>query len=163
MKIKLKRKQAGSGMIEILIATGVVALVMTAVISGFVLSVKSTTSGRDRVLAATRAQEAMEIFRREKVLLGWAQFEDSIREDFAGESVNEKYCLDFLPADSIEFQAMLAGFCSEQELIPETIFTREASVEIIDDGIRVEIIVDWLDNNKPVSLVQEFKQYESKQ
>ena len=152
----------GSGMIEILIATGVVGIVMTAVVSGFVLSVKSTTVGKNKVLASTRAQEAMEVFRREKVLLGWAQFRDSMKED----SVNgSAYCLDALPSDSETFRAMQAGACGEDVLVTDTIFSRQASVYFFPDAdnidkIRVEIVVDWAENNIPINLIQEFKQYD---
>ena len=158
-KIKLNFKKPklkhGSGMIEILIATGVVGLVMTAVVAGFVLSVKSTTFGKNQVLASTRAQEAMEVFRREKVLLGWAQFSDSVGDD--------TYCVNDLPSDSGAFQAMQTGVCAEGEVITNTVFIRQALVDVISDGeIRVEVVVNWQDgdSSQSVNLVQEFKQYE---
>jgi type II secretory pathway pseudopilin PulG len=159
-KIKLKKfaEKRGSGMIEILISTGVVGIVMTAVVAGFVLSVKSTEVGKNKVFASTRAQEAMEAFRREKVLLGWTQFADSI-------NATDTYCVNDLPSDSTEFGAMQAGQCGEDEVITDTIFNRTALVDFSPDTInpvtiRVEIIVDWAENNVPVSLVQEFKQYD---
>jgi len=150
---KLGRRQ-GAGMIEILIATGVVGLVMTAVVAGFVLSVKSTIIGKNKVLASTRAQEAMEVFRREKVLLGWAQFSDSI--------VGDTYCVNTLPSNSTTFQTMETGVCDEEGVIADTIFSREALVDILADRIRVEIVVDWQDGDRDesVSLVQEFRQYD---
>lgn len=149
------KKQKGSSMIEILIATGVVGLVMTAVASGLVLSVKNSAISKYKVLSATRAQEAMEVFRREKVLLGWAQFYESL-------SANT-YCVNTLASDSAQFKAMETGACSDGDFIAGTSFTREALVNITSpDEIRVEIVVDWLDGDiqRNSNLIQEFKQYE---
>lgn len=142
-------------MIEILIATGVVGLVMTAVASGLVLSVKNSSISKYKVLASTRAQEAMEVFRREKVLLGWSQFYDVLS--------TSTYCLNSLASDSAQFKVMPTGGCSEDAKIAGTSFVREGLVNIINaDQIRVEIVVSWVDGNVPRStnLIQEFKRYE---
>jgi type II secretory pathway pseudopilin PulG len=151
-----KRKtQSGSSMIEILIATGVVGLVMTAVASSLVLSVKNSAISKYKVLSATRAQEAMEVFRREKVLLGWAQFYESLSAD--------TYCVNSLASNSAQFKAMNTGTCGDGSVIAGTSFTREALVDITSaDEIRVEIIVDWLDGDitRSSNLIQEFKQYD---
>lgn len=149
------KSQAGVGMIEILIATGVVGLVMTAVASGFVLSVKNSAISKYKVLSATRAQEAIEVFRREKVLLGWTQFYESLS--------TSTYCLNSLAIDSDQFKSMPTGPCADSSVIAGTNFTREAFVDIISpQEIRVEIIVEWLDGDvlRSSNLIQEFKEYE---
>lgn len=151
----MKNKQSGVGMIEILIATGVVGLVMTAVASGLVLSVKNSAISKYKILASTRAQEAMEVFRREKVLLGWSQFYETLSES--------TYCLNELASDSAQFKSMSATECDDDSFVAGTSFVREALVDIVDsDEIRVEIVVEWMDGNVPRSsnLIQEFKQYE---
>lgn len=155
MKRFLKRLKTGSSMIEILIATGVVGLVMTAVAAGLVLSVKNTSISKYKVLATTRAQEAMEVFRREKVILGWSQFYDVL--------ATATYCLNTLPADSVAFKSLSADDCAAGTKIAGTEFLREALVNVIDpQEIRVEIIVSWTDNDVPrsVNLIQEFKEYD---
>lgn len=151
----MNKTKVGSSMIEILIATGVVGLVMTAVASGLVLSVKNSSISKYKVLASTRAQEAMEVFRREKVLLGWSQFYDVMS--------TATYCLNTLASDSAQFKAMTTGACSADAKIAGTSFIREGLVNIISaDEIRVEIVVNWVDGNVPRSsnLIQEFKRYE---
>jgi type II secretory pathway pseudopilin PulG len=150
-----KKSQIGSGMIEILIATGVVGLVMTAVAAGFVLSVKNSAISKYKVLAATRAQEAMEVFRREKVILGWSQFYETLSAS--------TYCLDSLASDSAQFKEMSTGACDDDSFIAGTSFTREALVDIISpQEIRVEILVEWLDGDvlRSSNLIQEFKEYD---
>jgi len=116
--------------------------------------VNSQAEAKYRSLATHRAQEAMEVFRREKVLLGWAQFSDSI--------VGDTYCVNTLPSNSTTFQTMETGVCDEEGVIADTIFSREALVDILADRIRVEIVVDWQDGDRDesVSLVQEFRQYD---
>ncbi|NCN87589.1 MAG: type II secretion system protein [Candidatus Pacebacteria bacterium] len=149
------KSQTGSGMIEILIATGVVGLVMTAVASGFVLSVKNSAISKYRVLSATRAQEAMEVFRREKVILGWSQFYETLTAS--------TYCLDTLASNSAQFKEMVVGACDDDSVIAGTSFTREALVDITSPTeIRVEILVEWLDGDvlRSSNLIQEFKEYE---
>lgn len=151
----MKNKQLGAGMIEILIATGVVGLVMTAVASGFVLSVKNSAIGKYKILASTRAQEAMEVFRREKVLLGWSQFYETLSAS--------TYCLNELASDSAQFKSMTAESCDGDNFIAGTSFTREALVEVISpEEIRVEIVVEWLDGDiiRSSNLIQEFQEYE---
>lgn len=150
-----KKTKIGSSMIEILIATGVVGLVMTAVASSLVLSVKNSSVSKYKVLASTRAQEAMEVFRREKVLLGWGQYYDVLNSG--------TYCLNSLASDSGQFKVMSTSACNEDQKIAGTSFVREALVDIIsDEEIRVEIVVSWVDGNVPRStnLIQMFKKYE---
>jgi type II secretory pathway pseudopilin PulG len=150
-----KTSQNGVGMIEILIATGVVGLVMTAVVSGLVLSIKNSSISKYKILASTRAQEAMEVFRREKVLLGWSQFYETV-----GAST---YCLDSLASGSAQFKLMSAGACDDDSFITGTPFIREALVDITSpQEIRVEIVVEWQDGTvlRSSNLIQEFKQYD---
>jgi Tfp pilus assembly protein PilV len=149
------QSQRGVGMIEVLIATGVVGLVMTAVASGLVLSVKNSAISKYRVVAATRAQEAMEVFRREKVLLGWSQFYETLSA--------ATYCLDTLASNSAQFKSMTTGSCDDDSVIAGTSFTREALVDIVSpQEVRVEIVVDWMDGDiqRSANLIQEFKEYE---
>jgi len=154
-KFQNKSKQLGSSMIEILIATGVVGLVMTAVAASLVLSVKNSSISKYKVLAATRAQEAMEVFRRERVLLGWTQFYETLSES--------TYCINTLASDSAQFKAMTSGTCADGSAIAGTVFTRESLVNPSGgDVVRVEIVVKWLDGDieRKANLIQEFKQYD---
>jgi len=147
--------QAGSTMIEILIATAVVGMVMTAVASSLVLSIKNSSISKYKVLAATRAQEAMEVFRREKILLGWSSFYETL--DTA------TYCLNTLASNSAEFRILGVGSCNEDAKIAGTSFIREALVDIQNpEEIRVEMVVRWLEGDvtRSTSMIQEFKKYE---
>lgn len=150
-----KKAQRGSGMIEILIATAVVGLVMTAVAAGLILSIKNSAVSKNKIFASTRAQEAMEVFRRERVLLGWSQFQDAANTD--------TYCLNDLPADSAAFIAMPGGTCTGVLQTLNGDFIREAVVNVVSaDQVNVEIIVSWqdIDIARSTSLIQEFKRYE---
>lgn len=147
--------QSGQTIIEVLIATVVVALVMTAIASALTSSLRNTAEGKFRSYANTHAQQAMEVFIRERNLLGWQQFTESV--------ISGAFCLNELPADSAAFLIMPSGSCTEGVAFAGTEFVRQANVTVVNaEEIRVEVEVLWEDNgrNREVSLTQEFKNRE---
>ena len=145
----------GQTIIEVLIATVVVAIVMIAVAAALLLSVKNTAQSKYKGLASSRAQEAVEYFRRQRSLLGWTRFFETIN---AG-----TFCLNVLPITSEELGELGDGACEAGVALAGTEFKREAWIDVIAaNAIRVEIQVSWLDAGvrRNVSLVQEFKESE---
>jgi type II secretory pathway pseudopilin PulG len=141
----------GQTIIEVLIATMVVAVVMTAIASTLTSSIRNTTESKFRSLSTSYAQEGLEVFRREKLLLGWASFQDAVT---AG-----TFCLNDLPADTTEFLAMPTGNCTEGVLMSGTELTREGLVTVLSSTqIRVEVTVTWYDGDRQrqVTVTQEY-------
>ena len=99
----MKNTTKGSSLIEIIIATAVVGSILTAVAMALTFSIKSTAEANYRSVATTKAQEAMEVFRREKTLLGWADF-----YSVAGGA--STYCLNTLPM-VVDGLASVVGDC----------------------------------------------------
>jgi len=60
--------QTGSSLIEVIVATGVIALVLTALVAGMTVSLQTSAEAKYRSQAIKRGQEAMEVFRRERTL-----------------------------------------------------------------------------------------------
>jgi Tfp pilus assembly protein PilW len=146
------KNQSGQSIIEVLVATVVVALVMTAIAATLTSSLRNTTEGKFRSYASAHGQEAMEIFLRERSLLGWQQFQEAV--------ISGQFCMNELPADSAAFISMSAGTCSGGIAYSGTEFVREAQVSIASaDEIMVEVFVTWQDNgrDREVSLVQVFR------
>lgn len=150
--------QRGSSLIEIVVATGVMALVLTAIVAGLTLSLKTNADSEYRSQATKRAQEAMEVFRRERTLQGWDVFADSWID-------GATYCLKDLPAPKTTFTV---GECAADDalVISGVEMYREAVVLIdtsnpADPQVEVTVAVTWDSGGSPrdVSLVQGFRRW----
>jgi type IV pilus modification protein PilV len=149
-----KKKQVGQTIIEVLIAIAVVSVVMITLASGLTFSVKNTAEAKYRAMATSLAQEAIEIYRRERSLLGW--------EAFQAEAVSGTYCFNELPSSTAEFAALTPDECTTTIAQVGTQFVREVTVTSTDTMVRLDVEITWNDgaNERNVSVVQEFKQWE---
>ncbi len=59
-------KNSGQSLLEVVFAIGVMALIMTALVSLSITSVRNSTSARNRTVASRYSQEAIETFRAER-------------------------------------------------------------------------------------------------
>lgn len=147
----------GSSLIEIVIVTGVMALVLTAIVAGLTLSLKTNADSEYRSRAVQRTQEAMEVFRRERTVRGWDVFISSFTS-------GATYCLAELPAPTEEFTE---GACFNEDsiVISGVDFYREAVVTVdnsdpTDPQLRVELTTSWDSGSgeRTVNIVQSFQQ-----
>jgi type II secretory pathway pseudopilin PulG len=148
---KKRTSQAGQTIIEVLIATGVVALVMTAVAAGLTLSVKNSSQSKYRTLATKMASESNELFRRERDRLGWESFYEVLQADGALTT----YCIDeSLPVTTQDFVDLAVGSCGGGFPLAGTSFERETTIELVNpDLVRVETDVTWIDGTQQRSVV----------
>lgn len=151
--------QAGSGVIEVLIATLVVGLTMTSVAAVMTLSLQSTSQNRLRAIASTRGQEAIETFRRYRDELGWQAFSSQFSAPAA-----QTYCLDPLPSNALEFSQLAPQNCDSGVAIVGTEFTREVEVTTVGTpvtSVQIRPVVRWQDGEqtKQVVLFQELTNY----
>jgi type II secretory pathway pseudopilin PulG len=157
--------QRGSALIELLIATLVVGVVITAVASGLTYSVKNTAESRSREVATSLAQEGLEFLRRERDTKGWTFFQDTL---FPDTLAVRTYCI---PTTTGGLGSLISSPCSSSnpshkittDGLPGSAFYREAEVEKVLDGegkrVRVIMTVSWdAGSNQPRSteLVKEF-------
>lgn len=148
--------QSGQTIIEVLIATLVVGMVLTAVAATLTVSVKNTAQSRYQEVARARAQSGLELFRRERNKLGWQTFQASL--------VSGTYCINTLPDSSMAFDALSPGACGNGVAVIGTDFTRDATVTVVsNDEVKVDVLVKWIDGvlNKEVKLTQVFRRYEN--
>jgi type II secretory pathway pseudopilin PulG len=150
--------QTGSSLIEIIVATGVLALVLTALVAGMTVSLRTSAEAKYRSQAIKRGQEAMEVFRRERTLLGWDVFSGQF-------SSGSTYCLQELPAPKTSFAV---GQCtSAQSLAVSGIdLYRQAVVAVdntnpTDPQVKVVVSVTWDSGQgeRGVDLTQVFRQW----
>lgn len=149
--------QQGQSIIEVLIATAVVGLVLTSVVVGLTYSIKNTAISTAKTLATKLAQEGMEVYRRERDILGWERFLEAVQSG----SGQQTYCLNELPANTQAFMDMVpdSDGCNG-ELLADQPFTREVLVDTFSsEEVRVEVVVIWQDGatERTVEVVQRFK------
>lgn len=155
----MKHFTKGSSLIEIIVATGVMALVLTAVVAGLTLSLRTNAEASYRSEAVKRSQEAMEVFRRERALRGWDGFVTAFTS-------GATYCLQTLPQPEATFTS---GACDEDDaiVISGLDFFRKAVITIDDSNpndieVRVAVGVSWDSGHgeQDVSLIQTFRQWD---
>jgi type II secretory pathway pseudopilin PulG len=98
----LQQKQGAFTFVEVLVATLLVTLVMTALGSMMALSMRVAEANEMEQLAQLKAQQTMEFFRRERLVRGWGDFYNSLQDDTT-------YCLNTLPAN---IASISVGSCS---------------------------------------------------
>lgn len=148
----------GQTIIEVIIATGIVALVMTALVAGMTLSIKNNAIARYKTLGTQLAQEGIELFRRERNLLGWEQFASTL--DTQGDG---QYCLNSIP-DSASFSSLTPGDCGTDQIAKTAVsFQRTADIDVSPslDEITVTIRVSWLDGaqDRQAFVTQVFREW----
>lgn len=148
--------QAGQSIVEVLVATAVVAVVMTAIAAAMTVSVKNTAQAKYRSLGTQLAQENLEVFRRERDRLGWETFYEVLDDDG---SIGT-YCFSqTLPTTAQNFVDLTAtASCENGFALVGTTFTRSVQYQLDStDQVTLRSTVTWLDadNVREVELVQQ--------
>lgn len=151
MTINKYFKQSGQSIIEVLIATGVVALVMTAMMAAMTLSLQNSSQAKYRSLATKLGQEGVENIRQYRDKLGWETFYQIINSQGNG-----LYCLNTLPATNPQLEALTSGACQTYSISQTGVnFKREILIDVLDENqIRLEVNVSWLDGSDPINDVR---------
>ena len=144
----------GSTIIEVLVVTTMITVVMTAIVAGLSFSVKNTAEARYREVAATEAQKAMEVFRRERVALGWERFAAQLL------GISGELCLNNLPDSFANLSTR--GLCSDwyTPIHVGTAFKREAVVSSPSQTqVMVTVTITWqsADDERQLEVFQEFR------
>lgn len=146
-----KTLSSGQTMIEMVVATGMVALVLVAIVSGIALSIRNSRFSKNKALATRYAQEAVEKFRNYRDEVGWQPFLEEVLE---GNS-SVVYCMPSMPASAIEVPTF-TGACSGQKIpnaAGDTEFTR--GVQALtqtqvnpNDAVEITVTVSWIEGSK---------------
>lgn len=143
----------GSTIIEVLVVTTMITVVMTAIVAGLSFSVKNTAEARYREYAATEAQKAMEVFRRERVALGWERFTAAMSQ------VSGENCFNTLPESLTNLTT--SGLCGDwyTPISVGSPFKREAFITASGTEVMVTVTVTWqsADDERQIEVFQEFK------
>ena len=159
----MKKSQAGQTIIEILMATGVVALVMTTVVSVMSVAVKNASAAKAADLSTKYTQEGMEVFRKERTLMGWGNYY-ALLQSKAGGGSTVTYCLPAaLPVTVTDFTNYPTGACNSSQFVdPKNVFQRKAVVTINSVSlITVTVTTSWQDGgrNRQSQIVEQFNNW----
>lgn len=138
-------------MIEMVVATGMVSLVLVAIVSGIALSIRNSRFSKNKALATRYAQEAVEKFRNYRDEVGWEPFVNEV----LGGSANQVYCLPTMPASASEV-ATFSGACENERITTSsgtTEFLRQAQVAVStqnnpNDTADVLVTISWTEGSK---------------
>lgn len=151
-KTSMKKKlplQVGSTLVELLIAMMIVGTIVTAVAAGVTSSVKNNAESRYREVATNLGQQVVEILRKERSQLGWA--------NFYGDLSTTEYCVP-TGADAVT-DFLEESVCTVTEA--NTDFTRTLTItKVGGNEVIAVVVVSWLrspGNPSQITLTQEFK------
>lgn len=137
MKLRLTLK--GSSILEVLIATALIAISIIAALSLNNNSQKTSSYARDLSTATSYNDQVIDWLRSLRSDMGWAEFSDTITSDGGSPT----YCLDSLPSDSTGFTNLTNGTCSAASYITGTNFIREAALVLSLNSLNVTVTTSW--------------------
>jgi type II secretory pathway pseudopilin PulG len=128
----VNRQSSGQSILEVLFATTVVALVLVAVLSTIIASLRNARISMEQAQATSYASEALEWLRHQRDGQGWIPFKE--------QAIADVYCLPSLPADITGLNSA-AGACVNNP-IPNTSFVRELTIDHLpNDEIQTTVTV----------------------
>lgn len=125
--------ESGQSFFEVVIALGITALVLVAIVVPATVSIKNSNLSQNKARATRHVQEALEWLRGER---------DTDWDTFAGNAATSTWCLSALSWTS----PSTVGTCTQTNKINGTIFTREVDFGFIDSATyEVTVKVMWTD------------------
>jgi Tfp pilus assembly protein PilV len=154
----LHRSNSGQTIIEVIIAAGIVALVLTAVVAAVTSSVKNTALAKSKTVAVKFSQEGVEFFRNQRAALGWEAFGKFFQD------TGTTFCLASIPST---ISQLTAGACTTHDYVDsKSTFQRSAVITLSTSGstitnIKVVVTVTWVDGSvtKTSTITQNFQQW----
>ena len=156
-----RRYFQGSTLIEVLIATVVVGLIVTAIASTLTQSLKNNSEAQYRQVATRLAQDGLELFAQYKATSTWGVFSGTPSITSAG----KKHCLDQTTVAALaSAQEKLTGEACSTVAVPgvNTNFQRSFIKSAAGaSGVKIQVKVSWTDGTatRDVDLQQTFYNY----
>lgn len=147
----------GSTLIELLMATTIAAVVLTAISTSMIYSFKNAAQARHRDTATNLAQEMVEFFRLQRAAKGWGGFVAALDEA-------ETYCITGDIDESTELSDFSRSACPGAESIAGASYSRDVVLFYPDSGtVRLVVTVSWQVGDEEwqeVTLEQIFKRWD---
>lgn len=161
LRHKIFLSQAGFGMVEVLISGAVIVTILTAIASGSVFALKTSSELKFRGIAMSKAKDLMEAVKRERTISGWDKFY-LITGLTPGSYL---YCFNTDASLQHETFSWAAGRCGNALNQPATInwegndYIRELTVVTAADQVEMKVIVYWQGRDKKFEISQTMNQW----
>lgn len=131
--------QRGQSIIEVIFATVVVALVLVAVLSTILASLRNSRTSLEQTRATKHAEEVLEWIRQNRTALGWAVVTNGI----ANTGDSDTYCLTQVPSDWASLSSY-GGVCERTDVILNSPFRRELTLtRTSETEFEAEVTLTW--------------------
>lgn len=130
----MKKNISGQSLFEVILALGLIALVITAVVAVAGISIKNTSFSKNQTLGSRLAESTIEWLRGQR---------DENWETFADRALTSVWCLPELSWDSAD-----SGNCGTDSLVEDTNLKREIEfLEVSSTDIQTTVKVYWQDGS----------------
>lgn len=136
-----KKKNSGQSLIEVVVAVGMMALLLTAVLSLIALSVKNSRLANDRTKAVAFAQQGVELMRAYRDL-SWNRLLSQVDNNTVYD----------LPENWTVGPEDLSSPCVEKNIYG--VFTRCVTLVDIEGVVSVVLTVSWVEGSQTYQTVQ---------
>lgn len=135
----MNKQEAGQSIIEVILATVVVALVLVAVLSTIVASLRNSRLSLEQTRATKYGEEVLEWVRQERSVVGWSNLLSTV----GGVGSEVDYCLTSLPSSWTELEDY-RGNCQPTDLITDTPYQRQMTLRrTSSDELEVLVRLTW--------------------
>ena len=126
--------ERGQSLVELIMAFFIMALVVVAIVGLSTISVRNSSSARDKSVARRYAEEGIEWVKKRRDLKWQSLWEH-------GDSSLKTYCFNTFPQSD---SSWVNGSCASGSFIPGTIFSRELKLQRDgENALNVQVIVKW--------------------
>ncbi len=119
-------RQAGQSLIEVTFATAVVSLVLVALLSSVIQSLRNARVSLEQTKSTQYAQEVIEWLRSVRDQEGWGTFYGNL----ASVGNDTIYCLPAVASSSADLIALEVGACDEITVITATNYRRQVELQL---------------------------------
>lgn len=146
-------KLQGQSIVETVIASALISMAILAALSLSLNSQKASTYAKNSAEATKYTSQASDWLRTERNSLGWSTLA----------AAPGTYCLNTIPSAPNDFTNLSLGNCAADTYIPQTIFTRQITVDsstAASGTIKITITLSWQETTlHSTSLEMELSQW----
>lgn len=124
----------GQTLVEVAFATMVVSMVLVALLSSIIQSMRNSRVALEQTKSNQYAEETLEWLRQQRDAEGWGVFHSSL----STVGSNLLFCLPEMPEDLAALVAIQDGACDDDELITDTIYTREVGI-VLESATEIRV------------------------
>lgn len=127
MKILPQFSRSGQSLIEVTFATAVISLVLVALLSAVIQSLRNARVSLEQTRSTQYAQEVVEWLRGVRDREGWGVLYNHL----APLGTDLTFCLPTIASTAADLAGLDQGACSETDVIPDTQYVRQVQLQLL--------------------------------